>query len=85
MDSVGTFEAKTKLTELLDRVARGEEILITRHGTPVAKLVPYSARSLDEVSRAVAELEAFRESAVLNPPGKERLTIRGLINEGRRW
>jgi prevent-host-death family protein len=40
MDTVGTFEAKTHLTRLLDRVAAGEQVTITRHGTPVARLVP---------------------------------------------
>jgi prevent-host-death family protein len=37
--TVGAFEAKTKLSELLDRVERGEEVVITRHGKPVARLV----------------------------------------------
>ena len=40
MNSVGAFEAKTKLSELLDRVERGEEIVITRRGKPAARLVP---------------------------------------------
>ena len=40
MDTVGAYEAKTHLPELLDRVARGERIIITRHGTPVAVLQP---------------------------------------------
>ena len=40
MDSVGAFEAKTHLYDLLDRVSRGEKITITRHGVPVAMLVP---------------------------------------------
>jgi prevent-host-death family protein len=40
MDSVGAFEAKTHLSDLLDRVSRGEKITITRHGVPVAMLVP---------------------------------------------
>ena len=38
---VGAFEAKTRLGELLDRCQRGETIVITRHGHPVARLVPY--------------------------------------------
>ena len=42
MISVGAFEAKTHLSTLLDRVADGEEVIITRHGKPVAKLVPTS-------------------------------------------
>ena len=40
METVGAFEAKTHLAELLDRVGRGETIIITRHGVPAARLVP---------------------------------------------
>ena len=40
MKTIGSFEAKTHLSSLLERVARGEEFTITRHGTPVALLVP---------------------------------------------
>ncbi len=40
MEQIGAFEAKNTLGHLLDRVERGEEIVITRHGKPVARLVP---------------------------------------------
>lgn len=40
MITVGAFEAKTKFSELLDRVAGGEEIIVTRHGKTVARIVP---------------------------------------------
>jgi prevent-host-death family protein len=43
MSAVGACEAKTHLSALLDRVARGEEITITRHGKPIARLVPTAA------------------------------------------
>ena len=43
MDSIGAYEAKTHLPGLLDRVARGESMTITRHGKPVARLVPVSS------------------------------------------
>ena len=43
MDSIGAYEAKTHLPRLLDRVARGESMTITRHGKPVARLVPVSS------------------------------------------
>ena len=41
---IGAFEAKNKLGMLLDRVEHGEEIIITRHGKPIARLVPHATR-----------------------------------------
>lgn len=55
MKTVGAFEAKTHLSALLDRVERGEEVLITRRGRSVAKLVP--ARSDRDVARAKKAVE----------------------------
>ena len=43
MDPINLYDAKTKLSELVDRAAAGEEIVIARHGRPVARLVAYSA------------------------------------------
>ena len=40
MENVGSFEAKTHLPQLLERTAKGEEFTITKHGKPVARLVP---------------------------------------------
>jgi prevent-host-death family protein len=55
MQEIGAFEAKNTLGTLLDRVERGEEIVITRHGKPVARLVP-SSRGIDrEQARAAAQ------------------------------
>ena len=51
--SVGAFEAKTHLSALLERVERGEEIVITRHGRPVARLLPIARSAAD--ARAAAE------------------------------
>jgi prevent-host-death family protein len=45
MDEVGTFDAKNRLSELLDKVERGEEVVITRRGRAVAKLVPATRES----------------------------------------
>ena len=55
MTEVGTFEAKNKLSELLARAERGEEIVITRRGQPVAKLVPVNALSDRERARLAAQ------------------------------
>ena len=60
MRTVGTFEAKTHLSALLERVERGEEITITRHGKAVARLVPVDAISPDRLKDTVARLKAFR-------------------------
>jgi prevent-host-death family protein len=45
MDQINLYQAKTKLSELVDRAAAGEEIVIARHGRPVAKLVAYKPRT----------------------------------------
>ena len=61
MDEIGAFEAKNKLSELLDRAERGEEVVITRRGKPVAKLVPVKMES--DVERSRAAMERIRERA----------------------
>ena len=63
MITVGAFEAKTKLSELLDRVERGEEITITRHGKPVARLVSQASDTYVP-DRAVLSLERLRSVGV---------------------
>ena len=62
---VGAFEAKTHLSALLDRVAAGEEVVITKHGKPVARLV--GARSLDRerISDAFDKLKTLRQGTAL--------------------
>ena len=82
MDSVGSFEAKTHLAHLLERVSKGEEIMITKHGKPVARLVPAVAtKPKTDVRQAVEALKAFSKGNTLGPS----LTIRDLIEEGRRF
>ena len=64
MRSVGAFEAKTHLSRLLDEVEKGETITITRHGNPVARLVPTSdARRRDVARRLAEEWRAYRAAA----------------------
>jgi prevent-host-death family protein len=60
MATVTAFQAKTRFGELLDRVVRGEEIIITRHEKAVARLVPESGANLEDIRQAVAELRAGR-------------------------
>lgn len=79
-DVIGAFEAKTRFSELLERVAHGEEITITRHGTPVARLVPTQTVPT-EASRRIA-VQKMRELA--NRNRLSGLLVKDLINEGRR-
>lgn len=80
MRTVGAYEAKTYLPSLLDEVEAGEIITITRHGVPVAKLVPAREVSRQRVREAVAALKQFSRGRELRG-----LTIRELIEEGRRF
>ena len=61
MQEIGAFEAKNKLAALLDRVERGEEVLITRHGKAVARLVPATGRI--NRSQAQAAVDRIRQRA----------------------
>lgn len=82
MESVGSFEAKTHLPQLLERVAQGEEFTITKHGKPVARLVPVAtARPKPDVRQVIEELKAFSKGNTLG----EGITIRDLIEDGRRF
>ena len=85
MSSVTAFQAKTRFGELLDRVARGEEIVITRHDKAVARLVPEGGSNLNRIRAAVTDLRAGR-SLMAQRPGFKPLTdadIRDSIEEGR--
>jgi prevent-host-death family protein len=79
MAEVGAFEAKTHLSHLLDQVERGETITITRHGKPVARLIPVAGLSRDERRHAIMELKKLRTGQTLGG-----LSVRKLIDEGRR-
>ena len=83
MHTVGSYEAKTHLPQLLERVENGEIITITRHGRPVARLVPaVVATPRPDVVAAIAAMQAFQEKDGPTLGGK--LTTRDLIDEGRR-
>ena len=56
MQSIGAYEAKTHLPRLLDRVARGESLTITRHGQPVARLVPVENETRDRARQAARRI-----------------------------
>lgn len=78
---IAASDAKAKFSELLDRAAHGESFSITLHGKETAKLVPANRPSLEEIRETVEQIIATR--SVLNPPGKKKLRIKDLVNEGR--
>lgn len=80
MATIGAFEAKTHLAALLDRVAKGEKITITRHGIPAAVLVP-----VGEGTAKLAHDELVRQMRALRKRVRpDKMTVREMINEGRR-
>jgi prevent-host-death family protein len=80
MREVGAFEAKNKLGTLLDWVANGEEVLITRHGKAVARLVP-AVPTFDRAKARQAARGLIEASRRVKLGGQ--LKIKDLVNEGR--
>ncbi len=84
MQTVGAYEAKTHLPKLLEQVAMGEAITITKHGVPVALLTPIPSQRPSQQKQAlasvIADLRALKRETSLSG-----LSIKGLIEEGRRF
>lgn len=79
MITVGAFEAKTHLASLLDRVAAGEEVIITRHGRPVARLIGAKDADQARIDAAFNTLKALRKETTLGG-----INWKELRDEGRR-
>lgn len=78
MEKVGVYEAKTHLPKLLERVAEGYRVTITKHGVPIAVLEPYDPEKSFDVKEVIVQLREFRKGKRL-----EGLTIREMVEEGR--
>jgi prevent-host-death family protein len=79
MDTIGAFEAKTHLSSLLDRVEKGEKFIITKHGTPVAQLVPVDRRNAEQVKAVVRRMEELAAGLTLGGDWKQ------FRDAGRKW
>jgi prevent-host-death family protein len=78
--TIGAYDAKTHFSELLERVESGEEITITRHGSPVARLVPVKKKFTPQERReAIERIKKLSKGLSLGD-----LKIRDMIAEGRR-
>lgn len=90
MSEIGAYEAKTNLSRLLNKVRDGEQFVITRHGQPVAELIPYSRLGADAMRRIVSELRETRSALAdsglrLRQLLGEGESLRDLVGRGRRF
>ena len=79
MKQLGAFEAKTHLSKLLEEVEAGEQVLITRHGKAVARLMPLEPSAAVQRQQAVARLRQFRRGKTL-----AGLSLNDLRDQGRK-
>lgn len=62
MEVFGVFDAKTRLSELVERASKGESFIITKHGHPVARLIPENGKSRERAKAAVQRLKQMRDT-----------------------
>ena len=79
METVGAYEAKTHLSELLERVKKGEQITITKHGVPVAVLRPVEEYKKNDPIDTIREIKEFRKRHK-----SDGISVREMIEQGRR-
>ena len=79
MQKVGVYEARSRLSELLEKVKTGQEIVITNHGEPVARLVPIRSRDREEMRTLVEETRRLKRTYRIG-----RVSLRKIVEEGRR-
>jgi len=78
--SVGSFEAKTHLSNLIDNVIKGHDYIITKRGKPVARLIPYKANDYNlSIKEIVFQFDYIRKSI------KGKVNIKEFITEGRKY
>jgi prevent-host-death family protein len=87
MATVTAFEAKTRFGQLLERVARGEEVVITKHDKPVARLVPEGRPDLGAIRESAGALRTLRSRIGVRRSGTPKLThkdVKSAVTQGRR-
>ena len=78
METVGTFEAKTHLSAILDKVLLGQEFIITKRGKPIARLIPEITSNHEQIKQAVKRLKDMRKGVTLG-----KIDWKELRDEGR--
>ena len=78
MEQVGAYEAKTHLPKLLEKVSKGQTIIITKHGYPIALLTPYEEKRKYASANTIEQLKKFRQNKKI-----QGLKIKAMIESGR--
>jgi prevent-host-death family protein len=78
METVGIYEARTRWSELIDKVGKGEEVTVTRHGVPIARIIPVDGAKKLAVRDAIAAMKEFGRGKSLRG-----LSLKKMIKEGR--
>lgn len=78
MPTVGAYQAKTKFSELVERVQKGERITITRYGEPVAVLIPVESAPSSPLEEVIQDIKSLRQKNSLGD-----LDLREMVEEGR--
>jgi len=79
MQTIGAFQAKTHFSALLEQVEKGEHVIITKHGHPVARLVPATGADRVQAKQVIQRLKEFNKRHTLGG-----LVWKSLRDEGRR-
>lgn len=90
MPEIGAYEAKTHLPKLLEQIQKGKRFTITKHGRPVAELIPVAHKNPEAVRQTIKGIRAFRESlrkrgAKIHRLLKKNETLRELAHSGHRY
>ncbi|MBA3967762.1 MAG: type II toxin-antitoxin system Phd/YefM family antitoxin [Nitrospirales bacterium] len=90
MAEIGAYEAKTHLPKLLERIQKGERFTITKHGRPVAELVPVTRRDPEAVRQTLNGTRSYRETLRKRGISTQNLlnkneTLRDLAHTGHRY
>ena len=90
MAEIGAYEAKTHLPRLLERVQQGERFIITKHGRPIAELVPFSGHDVERIRGALLDIRSVRKSLArrkirLKDVLRGAETLRDLAHKGHRY
>ncbi|MGH2359796.1 MAG: type II toxin-antitoxin system Phd/YefM family antitoxin [bacterium] len=78
MAEIGAYDAKTHLSKLLEQVEKGQRFVITKHGRPIAELVPVVRPDAERARKVINALRGLRRKLE-----RRGLTLRGLLAEGQ--